>query len=211
MGASIARKLTRSLGASSLTSPASASPRFVLPYDLFFMRRDSLSILKACSYIFYLICASGSHVTWNSAVPDPNVWCCTVILQIFGVVLFSVFSVVNGFTELKRHLNAKNTLSDHDSIHGHRNLNETERWVIARYRNFNAPNICKITVLLFLCTLARVHKNKSMQRLISSPWGPGTAKFQVTWLLRIVQKGVSMWQCCAVDCWLMSAAYRCTT
>ena len=26
---------------------------------------------------------------------------CTVILQIFGVVLFSVFSVVNGFTEIK--------------------------------------------------------------------------------------------------------------
>ena len=58
---------------------------------------------------------------------------------------------------------------------------------------------------------SRVDKNKSMQRLISSLWGPGTAKFQVTWLLRIVQKGVSMWQCCAVDRWLMSAAYRCTT
>ena len=40
---------------------------------------------------------------------------------------------------------------------------------------------------------ARVHKNKSMQRLISSLWGPGTAKFQVTWLLRIVQNGVSVW------------------
>ena len=59
--------------------------------------------------------------------------------------------------------------------------------------------------------ISRVHKNKSMQRLISSLWGTGTAKFQVTWLLRIVQKGVSMWQCCAVDRWLMSAAYRCTT
>ena len=33
---------------------------------------------------------------------------------------------------LKRHLNAKNTLSGHDSIHGHRNLNETEHSVIAR-------------------------------------------------------------------------------
>ena len=40
---------------------------------------------------------------------------------------------------------------------------------------------------------ARVHRNKSMQRLISSVWGPGTAKFQVTWLLRIVQNGVSVW------------------
>ena len=52
--------------------------------------------------------------------------------------------------------------------------------------------------------LPRVHKNKSMQHLISSLWSTGTAKFQVTWLLRIVQKGVSMWQCCAVDRWLMS-------
>ena len=48
---------------------------------------------------------------------------------------------------LKRHLKEKNTLSDHDSIHGHRNLNETERSVIAHYRNFNAPKICKITVV----------------------------------------------------------------
>ena len=72
-------KKTDSLGASSLTSPASASLRFFSPYDLFFMRRDGLSILKACSYIFYLICASGSHVTWNSAVPDPNVWCCILL------------------------------------------------------------------------------------------------------------------------------------
>ena len=28
--------------------------------------------------------------------------CITVILQIFGVVLFSVFSVVNGFTKIKK-------------------------------------------------------------------------------------------------------------
>ena len=48
--------------------------------------------------------------------------------------------------KLKRHLNAENTLSDHDSIHGHRNLNDTERSAIARHRNFNAPKICKITV-----------------------------------------------------------------
>ena len=47
----------------------------------------------------------------------------------------------------KRHLNAKNILNDHDSIHGHRNLIKTERSVIACYRNFNPPKICKITVL----------------------------------------------------------------
>ena len=37
-------------------------------------------------------------------------------------------------------------MSNHDRIHGHRNLNYTERSVIARHRNFNAPKICKITV-----------------------------------------------------------------
>ena len=35
--------------------------------------------------------------------------------------------------------------------------------------------------------IPRVHKNKSMQRLISSLWGTGTAEFQVTWLLRIAK------------------------
>ena len=49
--------------------------------------------------------------------------------------------------KLKRHLNAKNTLNDHDSIRGHRNFIETERSAIACYRNFNSPKICKITVL----------------------------------------------------------------
>ena len=43
----------------------------------------------------------------------------TVILQIFVVDLFSVISVVNGFTKIKTHLNEKITLSDYGSIHGH--------------------------------------------------------------------------------------------
>ena len=73
----------------------------------------------------------------------------TVILPIFGVVLFSV---VNGFTEIKKNLNAKNTLSDQDSIHEYRNLNYTERSAIAHHRNFNAPKICKITVMFKLCS-----------------------------------------------------------
>ena len=60
-------------------SPASASLRLFLHYDLFFMRRDGLSILKVCSYTFYLKWVFGSHVTWNSAVPDPNVWCCILL------------------------------------------------------------------------------------------------------------------------------------
>ena len=49
--------------------------------------------------------------------------------------------------KIKRHLNEKkNTLSDNDSIHGHRNSNKTERSIIARHRNFNPPKNCKITV-----------------------------------------------------------------
>ena len=38
-------------------------------------------------------------VCWLILIPAQL---CTVILQIFGVVLFSVFSVVNGFTEIKK-------------------------------------------------------------------------------------------------------------
>ena len=74
-------KKTHSLGAKSHTSPAGARLRLFLHYryDLFFMRRDGLSILKACSFIFYLRCAFGSHVPWNSAVPDPNMWCFIVL------------------------------------------------------------------------------------------------------------------------------------
>ena len=53
--------------------------------------------------------------------------------------------------KLKRHLNAKNTLSEHDNISRHRNLNETERSVIVQYRNLNAPKICKITALHVQC------------------------------------------------------------
>ena len=41
--------------------------------------------------------------------------------------------------KLKRYQNEKNTLSDHGSIHKHRNFNETERPAIARFRKFNAP------------------------------------------------------------------------
>ena len=47
-------KKTDSLWAWSLMSPANASLLLFLHYELFFMRRNGLSILKACSYIFYL-------------------------------------------------------------------------------------------------------------------------------------------------------------
>ena len=83
---------------------------------------------------------------------------------------------------------------------------------VSGHRNWTQQNLCgKSQFGRDIYMKPRVHKNKSMQRPISSLWGTGTAKFQVTWLLRIVQKGVSMWQCCAVDRWLMSGAYRCKT
>ena len=55
--------------------------------------------------------------------------------------------MVSGFSEIKKTHKYENTLSNHDSIHGHRNLNETKRSAIARYRNFHALKICKITVV----------------------------------------------------------------
>ena len=94
-------------------------------------------------------CTSGSFGNCGTQVYEvvhehskQNHWPTSVILQIFGV-FFSVFLVL---PKWKRHRNAKKALSDHDSIHGHRHLNETERSVIARYWNFNAPKICNITV-----------------------------------------------------------------
>ena len=78
MGASIARKLTR-LGPRVLRHQLAQVCASSCLMTCFFMCRDSLSILKACSYIFYLLCASRSHGTLNSAVPDHNVWCCTLL------------------------------------------------------------------------------------------------------------------------------------
>ena len=80
----------------------------------------------------------------------------TVILHFFGVVLFSV---VKGLPKLKRHLNKKKALSDHGSIHRHRNLNYTEHSVIARHWNLDAPKICKITVPFKTETICMHHPN----------------------------------------------------
>ena len=58
---------------------------------------------------------------------------------------------------------------DHDSNHGHRNLNDTERSATARHRNFNAPKICKITVsrtprLTHTTPCSKVSKTVSQQQ-----------------------------------------------
>ena len=55
----------------------------------------------------------------------------------------------------------KNTSRDHDSIHGHRNLNKTER---SLHQNLNAPKICKITVS---CVVGFVHCSAPLHNKIS--------------------------------------------
>ena len=73
-------------------------------------------------------------------------WCIiTVILHIFGVVFFSVFSVVNcnGFTEIKKTPKCKKHIErsqQHPQTPKFK-LHRIERSVIARHRNFNALKI----------------------------------------------------------------------
>ena len=68
----------------------------------------------------------------------------------FRCSLNSVISVANSFTEFKTTPKGGKwqecTTRDRVDVRGHRNLNFTECSVIARYRNFNAPKFCKITV-----------------------------------------------------------------
>ena len=70
---------------SSLTSPASVIG--CVTGTLIFMRRDGL-ILKAYSYILSQN-VSRNRVTWNSAVPDRNVWCCTLLLLVLRILAIS--------------------------------------------------------------------------------------------------------------------------
>ena len=55
-------------------------------------------------------------------------------------------------------------------------------WIFAPFFSHLVPGPLRKLQFSFCKTslIPRVHKNKSMQRLISSLWGPGTAKFQVT-------------------------------
>ena len=118
-------------------------------------------ITRQCAHCFSLIgpprCSAHTRAdTWNSSMH----WWLTLVEQVHILwnkctLYFYKFSVLFYFQyfrwsmvlpELKRHLNEKNTLKDHDTIHRHQNLNLTERSVIARYRNLNTPKICKFTV-----------------------------------------------------------------
>ena len=56
---------------------------------------------------------------------------------------------------------------------------ETEVQIFWQGKAQNSSPILRCTFLARRSAKPRVHKNKSMQRLISSLWGPGTAKFQV--------------------------------
>ena len=86
-----------------------------------------------------------SHYVWKRITKwwyDPLVYC---NFTNSCAVLFSVFSVVNDFTEIKKTLHI-NTWSDYGRIYGYRNLNSAKRSVIPRYRNFNAPKSCTTTM-----------------------------------------------------------------
>ena len=85
-------------------------------------------------------CTQNTSQTTGAYCNFTNFRCSFIIVQYFG------WSMV--LPKFKRHLNEKNALRDNDSIHGHRNLNDTEHSVIAHHRNFNVPKICKFTVLL---------------------------------------------------------------
>ena len=83
----------------------------------------------------------------------------TVILQIFGVVLFSVFSVVNGFTEIKKtpkckkHIERSRQHPPTPKFKRNRTLRDHS------HRNFNAPKICKITVTKKYRPLCQLHQS----------------------------------------------------
>ena len=93
---------------------------------------------------------------WHAFMPVKTCGCTkvdvlwnTVILQIFGVVLFSVISVVNGFTEIKQTPKWEKYMErswQHPRTPKFKLHRTLRRSVIAHYRNFNAPKICKSTV-----------------------------------------------------------------
>ena len=75
-------KKTDSLGAWSLTSQASAGCAFSCIMTCFSCAAMVFRYSKRARTFFtkYVPLRSfGGHVTWNSAVPDPNVWCCIVL------------------------------------------------------------------------------------------------------------------------------------
>ena len=79
------------------------------------MKLCELLVLGHCIHLQLILfaCASSGQ-SYNVGSPVPPNFCdvidtamtgdptCTVILQNFGVVLISVISVVNGFTEIKK-------------------------------------------------------------------------------------------------------------
>ena len=104
--------------------------------DLFLLVFSQDSFLHPLSehmaIVFLLPTIASQHVlTWFSMKRNN----CNFTNFRCGFV-FGLFSGQLVYWKFKRHLNEKNTFSDHDSIHGHRNLNETELFVIARCRNF---------------------------------------------------------------------------
>ena len=81
MGASIARKRTR-LGRRVLRHKLAQGCAFSCIMTCFSCTGWSFDTQSVLVRIFTKYVPSrsfGSHVTWNSAVPDPNVWCCILL------------------------------------------------------------------------------------------------------------------------------------
>ena len=75
-------KKTDSLGAWSLTSQASAGCAFSCIMTCFSCAAMVFRYSKRARTFFTKYVPSrsfGGHVTWNSAVPDPDVWCCILL------------------------------------------------------------------------------------------------------------------------------------
>ena len=71
--------------------------RFLIPVLVFLVDNIiAVMILNVTITFFVRFLQNGGHLLILSTLFN------TVILQNFGVVLFSVFSVVNGFTEIKK-------------------------------------------------------------------------------------------------------------
>ena len=137
----------------------------------------------------------GGHVTWNSAVPDPNVWCCILL---FLCTLVATQSLSRGFCMRVRGSSRRIELR-HDVF-------AQAPLLLVRVRAYVSVCVCVcVCVCMYVrvcvrvgmrmcmcmrtcgcvcvcvsvvCVQSRVHKNKSMQH--HTLWS-GTAEFQVTW------------------------------
>ena len=95
-------KKTDSLGASSLTSPASASLRFFLPYDLFFMRRDRLDTQSVLVHFLPNMCLQKSrYLKFRRARPQCVVLDTLVLMYSWIYLSAFLLSFTNGWNKIQ--------------------------------------------------------------------------------------------------------------